>query len=575
MPTHNADIADVFNEIADLLEIKGGNPFRIRAYRNAARTVKDLTSELRTLIEEESDLTELPGIGKDLADKIREILNTGTAEALGKLRNELPREITELLNIPGLGPKRVKALYSDLKITSLAELRKAAEEGRIRKLEGFGEKTEEQIIQSIISKADMSRRYMLASVLPYAEAYAGHLRKVEGVKKVVIAGSYRRAVETIGDIDLLATATNKSPIMDEFTAYDEVSEVLARGKTKSSVTLRTGIQVDLRVVPAKSYGAALHYFTGSKAHNIALRRIGQQKGLKVNEYGVFRGDKQIAGKTETEVYKALDLPYIEPELRENRGEIEAANKGRLPKLVESGDIRGNLHSHTKWSDGHHSIRETAEAAADMGHEYIAVTDHSKFLTVARGLDEKRLREQIEEIDKLNEKINGIAILKGIEVDIMETGELDLPDSVLKDLDIVIGSVHSRFKLSMEKQTERVLKAMDNDYFTMLAHPTGRLLLSRKPYPIDIPRIIKHARERGCYMELNANPQRLDLDDTACRTAREEGVLISINTDAHSRQDMNNMRFGVGQARRAWLEKKDVLNTRPLKELRKLLSAVRR
>lgn len=574
MPTHNADIASIFEEIADLLEIKGENPFRIRAYRNAARTITDLPKELRVLVKEETDLTELPGIGKDLSEKIKEILKSGTAQALEELRNELPGGITELLNIPNLGPKRVKVLYSDLNIRSPAELKKAAEEGRISRLPGFGEKTEKHILESIAAKADTSRRFLRASVVPYAEAIADHLRTVSGVKQVTLAGSYRRARETIGDVDLLAVASARSTIMDAFVGYDEVTEVLAHGKTKSSVVLRSGVQVDLRVVPAKSYGAALHYFTGSKAHNIALRRLGQQKGFKVNEYGVFRNDKQIAGKTENEEYKALGLSFIEPELRENRGEIEAAREKKLPKLVELGDIRGNLHGHSTWSDGHDSIREMAEAAAEAGHEYIAITDHSKSLTVARGLDEKRLRKQIEEIDKVSRAIKGIAILKGIEADILEDGDLDLPDSVLKELDVVIGSVHSKFKLSAEKQTERILRAMDHKYFTFLAHPTGRLLLSRDPYEVDLPRVIKHARERGCYLELNANPQRLDLNDTACQMARDEGVLVAINTDAHSIRDMHLLQFGIGQARRGWLEKKDVLNTRSLKELKKLLAATR-
>ncbi len=574
MPLHNADIVNIFEEIADLLEIKGENPFRIRAYRNAARTITDLPQELRTLVDEETDLTELPGIGKDLSEKIREILKTGTAQALEELRKELPGGITELLNIPNLGPKRVKVLYSDLNITSPAELKKAAEEGRISRLPGFGEKIEKHILDSIAAKADTSRRFLRASVVPYAEALADHLRKGPGVKTVTIAGSYRRAQETIGDIDILVVAASKSPIMDRFIEYDEVTEVLARGTSKSSVVLRTGVQVDVRVVPAKNYGAALHYFTGSKAHNIALRRIGQQKGFKVNEYGVFRGDKQVAGKTESEVYKTLGLSFIDPELRESRGEIEAARKKTLPKLVELNEIRGNLHGHSTWSDGHHSIQDMAEAAAEAGHEYIAITDHSKSLTVAHGLDEKRLRKQIEEIDKVSQAVKGIAILKGIEADILENGDLDLPDSVLKELDVVIGSVHSKFKLSAEKQTERILRAMDHKYFTFLAHPTGRLLLSRDPYEVDLPRVIKHARERGCYLELNANPQRLDLNDTACQMAREEGVLVAINTDAHSIQDMHLLRFGIGQARRGWLEKKNVLNTRSLKELKKLLAAVR-
>lgn len=574
MPIHNADIAAVFEEIADLLEIKGDNPFRIRAYRNAARTVTDLTQELKSLVDEDADLTELPGIGKDLAGKITEILTTGTARQVEDLRKQLPAGITDLLKIPGLGPKRVKTLYNDLKITSLDELKKAAQGGKIRTLPGFGEKTEKHILESIAAKADTTRRFLRAQVTPYAESLVEYLGKIDGVKQITIAGSYRRAQDTVGDLDILAVATAKSPVMDRFVAYDEVIEVLAHGTTKSAVVLRAGIQVDLRVVPAKSYGAALHYFTGSKAHNIAARKIGQQKKLKVNEYGVFRGEKQIAGTTEKEVYAALDLPYIEPELREDRGEFDAARKGALPDLIDLKDIRGNLHGHSTWSDGKNSIEEVAKAAAERGYEYVAITDHSRALTVARGLDEKRLRQQIEEIDKLNGKLKGIAILKGIEVDIMEDGRLDLPDDVLKELDLVVGSVHSRFNLSAGKQTDRIRRAMDNPYFTLLGHPTGRLLLSRDPYAVDVPGIVQHAKQRGCYLELNGNPQRMDLNDVYCQLAREQGVLICINTDAHSLLDMENLRHGIGQARRGWLEKKDVLNTRNLKELRKLLAAVR-
>ncbi len=575
MPIHNADIAAVFEEIADLLEIKGDNPFRIRAYRNAARMVTDLTQELRSLVDEGADLTELPGIGKDLSEKIVEILKTGTARQLEDLRKEIPPGITDLLKIPGLGPKRVKILYNDLKITSIDELKKAAQGGRIRTLPGFGEKTEKHILESIAAKADTTRRFLRAQVTPYAESLVDYLGKIDGVKQITIAGSYRRAQDTVGDLDILAVATSKSPIMDRFVAYDEVIEVLAHGKTKSAVVLRAGIQVDLRVVPAKSYGAALHYFTGSKAHNIAARKLGQQKKLKVNEYGVFRGEKYLAGKTEKEVYAALDLPYIEPELREDRGEFDAARKGHLPNLIERKDIRGNLHGHSTWSDGKNTIEEVAKAAAERGYEYVAITDHSKALTVARGLDEKRLRKQIEEIDKLNGKLKGITLLKGIEVDILEDGRLDLSDSVLKELDLVAGSVHSRFTLPMGKQTDRILRAMDNPYFTLLGHPTGRLLLSRDPYAVDVAKIIQHAKQRGCFLELNANPQRMDLNDVYCQLAREQGVLICINTDAHSLLDMENMRYGIGQARRGWLEKKDVLNTRNLKDLRKLLATVRR
>lgn len=583
MPVHNADIAAMFEEIADLLDIKGENPFRIRAYRNAARTVQDLGRDLRDMVAGGEDLTKLPGIGKDLAEKIKEGLETGSMKALEELRREMPRGITELLRIPGLGPKRVKTLHQVLKIESLGQLEEAARAGRVRELEGFGEKTEQHILDALRAHAERGRRFLRAHAVSYAEALVAYLGKVAGVRRVEVAGSYRRAKETVGDLDLLCVADDERAVMDAFVKYDEVKEVLAHGEKKSSVVLRSGIQVDLRVVEERSYGAALHYFTGSKAHNIAIRKLGQQAGLKINEYGVFalrtRGKRRVeryrGGRTEEEVYAAVKLPYIPPELREDAGEIDAARRGKLPRLIERKDLRGDLHVHTDASDGHDTLEAMAEAARAMGYEYLAITEHSQRLAMTRGLDAKRLRAQGRAIEKLNERMKGFRVLKGIEVDILEDGRLDLPDEVLADLDLVAISVHSLFKLDREKQTERILRAMDHRYVTYLSHPSGRLLLEREPYEVDLERIIKHAAERGCYLELNAHPQRLDLDDTYCRAARELGVLIVINTDAHSVQDLEHMRFGIGQARRGWLEAKDVLNTRPLAELLKLLEKTRR
>ncbi len=571
MPVHNADIAAVFDEIADLLDIQGENPFRIRAYRNAARTVQDLGRELREMVEAGEDLKALPGIGEDLAEKIVEMVQTGACTALQKLRSRFPPGVTDLLRIPGLGPKRVKILYRDLKIDSLAQLEAAAREGKIRDLPGFGEKTEQNILQAIQVKADTGRRFLLAHAVSYAETLTAYLRKLPGAGQVTVAGSFRRGRETVGDLDILVTAESAGTIMDAFVAYDEVAHILAHGDTKSAVVLRSGIQVDLRVVEKKSYGAALHYFTGSKAHNIAVRKLGQQLGLKVNEYGVFKGERYLAGRTEEAVYAAVKLPYIPPELREDAGEIEAAREGRLPKLVEFKNLRGDLHMHTNASDGRNTLREMALAAKERGYDYMAITDHSPRLKMVGGLDAKKLARQMAEIEKLNGELGGLAILRGIEVDILEDGSLDLPDEVLGRLDLVIGAIHSHFKLPAAKQTARVLKAMDHPFFTMLAHPTGRLLLEREPYELDLPRIIRHAKERGCFMELNAHPLRLDLDDTFCRMAKEEGVRVCINTDAHGIQELAHLRFGVGQARRGWLEKKDVLNTRTLKQLRPLLA----
>ncbi len=570
MPIHNADIAAIFEEIADLLEIQGANPFRIRAYRNAARTLGELSQDVRMLVGKGDDLKRLPGIGDDLSAKIREIVATGRCSLLERLRTELPPAVTELLKIPGIGPKRVKALYRDLEVQTVEQLYRAARDGRIRALPGFGEKTELNILQAVEAHVSQARRFKLAVAAQYAEALRTYLAAVQGVKQVTIAGSFRRMRETVGDLDILATAMPDSPVMQRFTAYDEVAEVLSAGATRASVMLKCGLQVDLRVVAEESYGAALQYFTGSKAHNIAIRRIAQKHGLKVNEYGVYRGEARIAGENEESVYRAVGLPYIPPELREDRGEIEAAHAGWLPHLVELADLRGDLHVHTRATDGRNTLREMALAAQAQGFEYLAITEHSRRLTVAHGLDPLRLARQCDEIDALNERLTGITLLKGIEVDILEDGSLDLPDNVLARLDLVVGAVHSKFDLSRARQTERILRAMEHPCFTLLAHPTGRLIEKREPYDVDMLRIIRQAKNRGCFLELNAHPERLDLLDTYCQMAKEEGVLISINSDAHSPFDFANLRFGVGQARRGWLGKQDVLNTRPLAELRTLI-----
>lgn len=570
MPVHNIEIANIFDEIADFLEIEDENPFRIRAYRNAARTVRGLGSDLKDMVAAGEDLTELPGIGKELAAKIREMLETGTVKALVKLQQRIPQSVTEILKLPNLGPKRVRILYHDLKIENLQQLAKAAGQGRIRTLEGFGEKIEKAILEAVEARTQKEKRFMIAEAGRYVHSLIDYLKNVPGAKEVVAAGSYRRARETVGDLDILVTARKTSPLMDRFVEYDEVAEVLAKGKTRSSVVLRCGLQVDVRLVAQSSFGAALQYFTGSKDHNIAIRRLGQQRGLKINEYGVFRFEKRVAGRTEESVYRALDLPLIPPELRENRGEIEAARDKCLPDLVEVKDIKGDLHMHTQMTDGRNSLKEMALAARQRGFKYIAITEHSDRLKVAGGLDPPRLMQQMEEIDRLNEALKGIAILKGIEVEILEDGSLDLDDTVLARLDLVVGTVHSYFDLPPEKQTERILRAMDHRYFSMLAHPTGRRLNEREPYRVDMARIIHKARDRGCFLELNSNPRRLDLYDIYCVVAKAQGVLVSINSDAHSVNDFDYLAFGVAQARRGWLEKDNVLNTRSLAQLRKLL-----
>ncbi len=574
MPVHNSDIAAAFDEIADLLEIKGENPFRVRAYRNASRVIAELGEPLYERVERGEEIVGIPGIGKDLSQKIGQMVITGRIAQLEELRAAMPPGLLDMLRLPGLGPKRVKILYDDLKVQDLTQLAEAARAGKIREIKGFGEKTEASILRGIEMRQHYAKRFRRSSVVPYADALVKHLRAVPGVKQLELAGSYRRARETIGDLDILVEAADSAAVMDAFVAYDEVQQVLAKGETKASILLRLGLQVDLRVVPKESFGAALQYFTGSKEHNIAVRKIAQAKGLKVNEYGVMRGEESIAGRTEKDVYAAVGLAWPPPEIRENRGEVELAATGKMPKLIEAGDIRGDLHNHSTWSDGANTIEEMAHAAQALGYEYIAMCDHSKRLTVANGLDEARLAKQMDEIERINAKLKGFRILKGVECDILEDGSLDLADEVLEALDLVVVSVHSKFNLSREAQTARVLKALDNPYTTILAHPTGRLIQEREPYEIDIPRVIEHARQRGCFLELNANPMRLDLDDVYCKMAKDAGVLISIDVDGHQTQDLGNLMFGIGQARRGWLEKKDVLNTRPLKELLALLAKVR-
>ena len=569
MPVPNADIADLFNRVADLLEILGENPFRIRAYRNAARTAGGLSQSLATMVEQEKDLTELPGIGKDLAGKIEEITKTGTFSQLQELEDRIPPQLVRLMKIPGLGPKRVKILYDELDITNLEDLKNAAEEGKIKELKGFGDKTEKMILADI-GREKKETRIKLNVAEEIADAIVDHLKKVEGVRDVIVAGSYRRKKETVADLDILATCKKGSKVMDAFVQYENVEKVVAQGDTRSTVVLRSGVQMDLRVVPGESYGAALHYFTGSKAHNIAVRTLGVKKGLKINEYGVFKGKNRIAGKTEEEVYNQVDLPFIEPELREDRGEIEAAKGGKLPRVITLKDIRGDLHVHTKATDGRHSLEQMVEAARNRGYQYLAITEHSKRLSMTHGFDAERLARRNEEIDRLNGKLKGFVVLKSIEVDILTDGALDLPDSILKELDLTVCSVHSRFNLPREKQTERILRAMDNPYFNVLAHPSGRLINEREPYDVDIETLMKAAKDRGCIMEVNAHPDRLDLTDTDCKLAKEMGVKVAISTDAHSMTDLDLMRFGVWQGRRGWLEKEDVLNTRPLDELRKLV-----
>ncbi|KVA57588.1 phosphoesterase [Burkholderia cepacia] len=571
MPIHNAGYAAVFAEIADMLEIQGANPFRVRAYRNAARTIADYGRDIATMIANGDDLGKIPSIGPDLASKLREIAATGTCELQQTLRHALPGAIVELLDVPGLGAKRVKALHEALHVDSLEQLRAEAKSGHVRELPGFGAKTEAHLLEAIDDRLQREpQRFLLPdaahSLLPLLE----RLRAIAGVGKAVPAGSFRRRRETVGDLDILVTARDPQAVADAFVGYAEVARVLAHGKTKSSVVLANGLQVDLRVVDADAFGAALVYFTGSKAHNIALRRIAQAGGLKINEYGVFRGDERIAGATEASVYAAIGLHEVPPELREDRGEIDAARAGTLPALVERKQVHGDLHAHTDASAGRDSLRAMADAARARGFAYLAITDRAPDAGGGRnGFD--WLARQLDEIDRLNASFDDFVLLKGVEAGILEDGSLDVPDTLLGRLDLVVGAVRDGFELSRDAQTARVLRAMAQPHFTILAHPTGRVLGERDACELDVARVIAHAAARRCFVELDAQPRRLDLPDIWCREAAKAGVPVAIGSDACSTDELDNLAYGVDQARRGWLTRPDVLNTRTLAQLRPLLA----
>ena len=575
MPAHNSDVASMFEELADILEIEGANPFRVRAYRNGARAVGGLSQSLRDLVYRDEDLTQYPGIGQELAAKIKEIVDTGSLSALEEARQRVSPDLVSLMHIQGLGPKRVKALHDKLGVNSLADLQQAAAEGKVAELSGFGAKTQESILEEIERFQGEEKRYKLAVVEDVAATLSRHLEQQNGVQEVQVAGSFRRRKETVGDLDILVTGNRSDEVMQALVNYEDVRQVLAHGQTKSSVIMKNGLQVDLRFVEQDSFGAALHYFTGSKAHNIAVRRLALDRELKVNEYGVFQGDQKVAGKSEEEVYASVGLPYIVPELREDRGELEAAAKDRLPQLIQLNNVCGDLHVHTKATDGKNTLQELAQAAREMGYEYLGITDHTRNLSMVGGLDEHRLMEQMEEIEAVNTRFSGITLLKGSEVDILKDGSLDLPDWVLQKLDFCVCSVHTAFNLSREKQTERILRAMDNPNCTILGHPSGRLIGSREAYDVDMERVLQGAGERGCILELNSQPDRLDLDDVYCKAAKELGVKVAISSDAHQIGNLGLIRYGVDQARRGWLEAEDVVNTRSLEELKKLFQSSQR
>jgi DNA polymerase (family 10) len=572
----NEDIARAFGEVADILELEEDNPFRVRAYRNAARTLRGLGEDVSDMIARGGDPDDLPGIGKDLAGQIREMTSSGRLSKLDRLRPEVPALALELCHVAGIGPRRAMDLCLGLKPRPhvLADVIAACREGRVRALPGFGIVSEQSLARRLEADMGREKRSKLADVQTTARSLLAYLQDHPAVEAAELAGSFRRRKETVGDLDIVVASNAPETVAGRFLSLPDTARVLATGSTKTSVVLTSGVQVDLRVVPPESFGAALLYFTGSKAHNIELRRMAQQRGLKINEYGVFNGRDRIAGVTEASVYRTFGLACIEPELRENRGELEAAAHGRLPDLVCLADVKGDLHVHTDASDGLNSLREMARAASALGLDYMAVTDHSQRLKVAHGLTFDQLLEQIEAIDRFNDENNGFTILKGAEVDILRDGTLDLDDDALSRLDIVVAAIHSDFGLPREKQTERILRALDNKYVNILAHPTGRLLLERDACDLDMGRVFRAARSRGCFLEINAQPERLDLSDVYCRMAREEGVKLSLGSDAHRVGDFANLAFGIDQARRGWLEADDIINTRPVAGLKALLAAGR-
>ncbi|MFC1621345.1 DNA polymerase/3'-5' exonuclease PolX [Candidatus Omnitrophota bacterium] len=566
----NKEIAKIFRQIAQILEAKGENAFRVRAYERAARNIESMPEDIEAFAKEEK-LTTIPGIGKDLEEKIKEIILSGKLECLEELKKDTPKGLIQMLTIPGIGPKTAKLLYDKLQIQDMVMLERMAHMGKIKEVPGIKDKTVKNILRGIELIKKGRDRMDLKTAMDASKSFIEQLQRLKEVKGTDPAGSLRRMKDTVRDIDILVSSESPGKVMDNFIAFPEVKNVLAKGITKSSIVTKDGIQVDVRVIKDTSYGAALMYFTGSKEHNIKLRQLAIKKGLKLNEYGLFRKDKAVAGKTEIEICKKLGLSYIPPELREDRGEVEAGIKGNLPNLVEPKDIKGDLHAHSRWSDGGSSIEEVVLKARELHYEYIAITDHSQGLKIAQGLDREKLKEKKKEIDELSKKYKDIKILYGTEVDIDSDGSLDYPDDILKDMNIVIAAIHSGFKQSKEKITRRIIKACQNKHVNIIAHPTGRLWGAREPYEIGLEEILKVCSDTNTAIEINSYPQRLDLNDTGCRMAKEMGVKIAINTDAHIAEELDTINLGISVARRGWLEKKDVINTLSFAKLQKLLS----
>jgi DNA polymerase (family 10) len=573
---NNGEISGILREIGEYLQMREESIFKVKAYEKAAESIASLLEEVADIYKKGGvyALKEISGVGQTIAEKIAELLETGHLRYYAKLKKETPVRLSELTRVEGLGPKSILRLYKELGVRNLKQLEEAAKKGKIKGLKGFGEKSEENILRGVAFIKKSGGRFILGAMMPMIEEIKERLQKIKGVKKIVVAGSVRRGKETIGDVDMLVVSENSRPIMDYFVAMPEVIRIYAHGGTKSSIRIGAGIDVDLRVVPEKSYGAALNYFTGSKEHNIALRQIAIDKGYKLSEYGLFKGKKPIAGKNEEEIYRALGLDYIEPELREMTGEIAAANNHQLPKLIGRNDLRGDLQVQTNWSDGAHSIAEMAQAAVVAGLEYMVVTDHSKRLAMANGLDAKRVLQQIKEIEEINENLklrgSNFRILKGSECDILKNGDLDLADEILEKLDVVGASIHSYFNLSRPEQTERLKKAMANPHVDIIFHPTGRIINKRPPCDLDIEEIIKMAGETGTILEINAFPDRSDLKDDYIKKCVQSGVKMAVNSDSHSVNHFSMLKYGIVQARRGWAKKSDIINAWPLEKMLSML-----
>lgn len=567
----NQTIAKILYEISEFLEMQDV-AFKPRAYEKAAHSIEALEQSVADIYKKQGlrGLDKIPAVGTGIAEKIEELIKTGHSKYYEKLKKKMPVEIDELTAIEGIGPKMVFRLYKELGIKNIKDLEKAAKAGKIRGLKDFGEKTEENILQGIAFLKRSKGRFLLGEILPFVKEVYEKLKNLKGVERVDYCGSIRRMKETIGDVDFLVISENPSKVMDFFVSLPGIIKVWGKGTTKASVRMKQGFDMDIRVVPKKNYGAALQYFTGNKDHNIVLRKIAIEKGLKLSEYGLFRGSRMIAGKTEEEIYKKLGLDWMPPEIRGNQGEIELALEHKLPKIIAYDDIKGDLHCHSSWDGGANSIEEIAQAALKIGYQYIGIADHTKFLRIEHGLDEKKLAAQRKEINALNKKLKNFKILQGCEANILNDGAIDIEDKALKNLDFVIAGVHSNFKMEKNKMTNRIIRAMKNPNVDIISHPTGRLIQKRDEYQIDFDKILKVAKETKTILEINAFPERLDLNDQNIRRAKEAGVKMVINTDSHHKDQLRFIEFGIAQARRGWATKNDIVNTRPIKQFLKLL-----